>query len=145
MKKEIATKWTICVNDYPVSNTVRKPTSPGQIRASSKMTNPVSNHDMKVFSGLSNPDLSKRLGRYCGVTVSSAEFCLYNNGERPFNHNKSPLSIFQESLMLTSTTLFGARMCTSYRAAAGTPTTTSWGSSSSSRCSCWNWWESRDQ
>ena len=88
------------------------------------MTNPVSNHDMKVFSGLSNPDLSKRLGRYCGVTVSSAEFCLYNNGERPFNHNKSPLSIFQESLMLTSTTLFGARMCTSYRAVAGTPTTT---------------------
>ena len=45
------------------------------------MTNPVSNHDMKVFSGLSNPDLSKRLGRYCGVTVSSAEFSLYNNGE----------------------------------------------------------------
>lgn len=36
---------------------------------------------MKVFSGLSNPDLSKRLGRYCGVTVSSAEFSLYNNGE----------------------------------------------------------------
>ena len=45
------------------------------------MTNPVSNHDMKVFTGLSNPELSKRLGRYCGVTVSSAEFSLYNNGD----------------------------------------------------------------
>ena len=45
------------------------------------MTNPVSNHDMKVFSGLSNPDLSKRLARYCGVTVSLADFCLYVNGE----------------------------------------------------------------
>ena len=44
------------------------------------MTNPVSNHDMKVFSGLSNPDLSKRLARYCGVTVSLADFSLYNNG-----------------------------------------------------------------
>ena len=46
-----------------------------------RMTNPVSNHDMKVFSGLSNPDLSKRLARYCGVTVSLADFCLYVNGE----------------------------------------------------------------
>ena len=46
------------------------------------MTNPVSNHDMKVFTGVSNPDLSKRLARYCGVTVSDAVFCLHNNGER---------------------------------------------------------------
>ena len=45
------------------------------------MTNPVSNHDMKVFTGVSNPDLSKRLARYCGVTVSDADFCLHNNGD----------------------------------------------------------------
>ena len=45
------------------------------------MTNPVSNHDMKVFTGVSNPELSKRLARYCGVTVSDADFCLHNNGE----------------------------------------------------------------
>ena len=56
----------------------------GEVRRSDtevRMTNPVSNHDMKVFSGLSNPDLSKRLARYCGVTVSLADFCLYVNGE----------------------------------------------------------------
>jgi len=45
------------------------------------MTNPVSNHDMKVFSGLSNPDLSKRIAKYCGVKVSQADFELYQNGE----------------------------------------------------------------
>jgi len=45
------------------------------------MTNPVSNHDMKVFSGLSNPDLSKRIAKYCGVKVSQADFELYTNGE----------------------------------------------------------------
>lgn len=45
------------------------------------MTNPVSNHDMKVFSGLSNPDLSKRIAKYCGVKVSAADFEVYNNGE----------------------------------------------------------------
>jgi len=45
------------------------------------MTNPVSNHDMKVFTGVSNPELSKRLARYCGVTVSDADFGLHNNGE----------------------------------------------------------------
>ena len=28
-----------------------------------KMTNPISNHDMKVFSGLSSPDLSRRIAR----------------------------------------------------------------------------------
>ena len=86
------------------------------------MTNPVSNHDMKVFTGLSNPELSKRLGRYCGVTVSSAEFSLYNNGECRFCLADLIL-ILQESLTWTSTTRFGVRTCTSCRAAAETPTT----------------------
>lgn len=45
------------------------------------MTNPISNHDMKVFSGISCPDLSKRIARYCGVQVSRADFAVYNNGE----------------------------------------------------------------
>jgi len=46
------------------------------------MTNPVSNHDMKVFTGLSNPDLSRRIARYCGVKHNSqADFELYTNGE----------------------------------------------------------------
>ena len=51
------------------------------------MTNPVSNHDMKVFTGVSNPDLSKRLARYCGVTVSDADFCLHNNGDYHIPHH----------------------------------------------------------
>jgi len=45
------------------------------------MTNPVSNHDMKVFSGLSNPELSKKVARYCGVQLSMADFTLLLNGE----------------------------------------------------------------
>ena len=48
------------------------------------MTNPVSNHDMKVFTGLSNPDLSRRIARYCGVKHNSqADFELYTNGGPP--------------------------------------------------------------
>jgi len=50
-------------------------------QGSDRMTNPISNHDMKVFSGLSSPDLSRRIARYCGVKVSRADFELYNNGE----------------------------------------------------------------
>jgi len=45
------------------------------------MTNPISNHDMKVFSGLSSPELSKSIARYCGVKVSRANFEIFNNGE----------------------------------------------------------------
>lgn len=45
------------------------------------MTNPVSNHDMKVFSGLSNPELSKKVARYCGIQLSMADFTLLLNGE----------------------------------------------------------------
>ena len=32
-------------------------------KGESRMTNPISNHDMKVFSGLSSPDLSRRIAR----------------------------------------------------------------------------------
>ncbi|XP_023331550.1 ribose-phosphate pyrophosphokinase 2 [Eurytemora carolleeae] len=46
-----------------------------------KMTNPVSNHDMKVFSGLSNPGLSRKIAKYCGVKLSSADFNICTNGE----------------------------------------------------------------
>ena len=56
------------------------------------MTNPVSNHDMKVFTGVSNPDLSKRLARYCGVTVSDADFCLHNNGDYQLSHSSIQIS-----------------------------------------------------
>jgi len=45
------------------------------------MANPVSNHDMKIFSGLSNPDLCRRIASYCGVKVSDATFEVCNNGE----------------------------------------------------------------
>jgi len=45
------------------------------------MTNPVSNHDMKVFTGLSNPGLSKKISKYCGVKLSVADFALCTNGE----------------------------------------------------------------
>jgi len=50
-------------------------------RSVNKMTNPVSNHDMKVFSGLSNPGLSQKISRYCGVQLSMADFTLLLNGE----------------------------------------------------------------
>ena len=58
------------------------------------MTNPVSNHDMKVFSGVSNPELSRRLARYCGVTMSTCDFCLHNNGDHtaqlvPWSHPRN--------------------------------------------------------
>jgi len=45
------------------------------------MTNPVSNHDMKVFSGLSNPELSAKISKYCGVKLSNADFTVCTNGE----------------------------------------------------------------
>jgi len=45
------------------------------------MTNPVSNHDMKVFSGLSNPELSKKISKYCGVKLGTADFNVCTNGE----------------------------------------------------------------
>ena len=66
------------------------------------MTNPVSNHDMKVFTGVSNPELSKRLARYCGVTVSDADFCLHNNGNALMIicSYQIPLSIYNIFLLL---------------------------------------------
>ena len=66
------------------------------------MTNPVSNHDMKVFTGVSNPELSKRLARYCGVTVSDADFCLHNNGDvlMIICSYQIPLSIYNIFLLL---------------------------------------------
>jgi len=53
------------------------------------MTNPVSNHDMKVFSGLSNPGLSGKISRYCGVRLSKADFNLCANGECEVEINDS--------------------------------------------------------
>ena len=40
-----------------------------------KMTNPISNHDMKVFSGLSSPDLSRRIARLDTQDISYQVFC----------------------------------------------------------------------
>lgn len=45
------------------------------------MANPVSSHDMKIFSGASNPELSRRIAAYCGVTLCRADFTVYDNGE----------------------------------------------------------------
>jgi len=45
------------------------------------MANPVSNHDLKIFSGLSNPELSRGIATYCGVTLCRADFLLCENGE----------------------------------------------------------------
>ena len=42
----------------PARGLTRKPA-----KGESRMTNPISNHDMKVFSGLSSPDLSRRIAR----------------------------------------------------------------------------------
>lgn len=53
------------------------------------MTNPVSNHDMKVFSGLSNPGLSRKIAKYCGVKLSNATFNLLPNGESEVEINDS--------------------------------------------------------
>lgn len=45
------------------------------------MTNTKSRHDMKIFSGTSNMELSLKIADYCGVPLGLVDFSTYNNGE----------------------------------------------------------------
>jgi len=42
------------------------------------MANSVSRHDLKIFCGTSNAELSKKIAKYCSVDLSRANFSFYN-------------------------------------------------------------------
>lgn len=45
------------------------------------MANTVSRHDLNIFCGTSNPDLSAKIADYCGVQLGRVDFSTFNNGE----------------------------------------------------------------